>query len=69
MKKNVNESCKKEFNALLASLRYEFLNANSSYPVIINAFLNTDGTSELLDDPSKYMKTLDDNVNPPTGLR
>ncbi|CAM8925908.1 unnamed protein product [Rhodiola kirilowii] len=43
------ESCKVELKPLPASLRYEFLGPNSTYPVIVNASLTDVETQKLLD--------------------
>ncbi|CAM8895531.1 unnamed protein product [Rhodiola kirilowii] len=43
------ESCSVELKALPTSLRYEFLGPNPSLPIIVNASLNDDETSKLLD--------------------
>ncbi|CAM8912980.1 unnamed protein product [Rhodiola kirilowii] len=43
------KSCSVELKALPTSLRYEFLGPNSTLPIIVNASLNDDETSRLLD--------------------
>ncbi|CAM8935245.1 unnamed protein product [Rhodiola kirilowii] len=43
------ESCSVELKPLPTSLRYEFLGPNSTSPIIVNASLNDDETTRLLD--------------------
>ncbi|CAM8940922.1 unnamed protein product [Rhodiola kirilowii] len=43
------ESCSVELKTLPTSLRYEFLGPNSTLPIIVNASLNDNETSKLLD--------------------
>lgn len=62
MKKNVNDMKRVRNLARkrdqCSFVRNGFLDANSSNPLIIDASLNDDGTSNFLHDPTEYLKTL-----------
>ncbi|CAM8934262.1 unnamed protein product [Rhodiola kirilowii] len=62
------ESCTVELKPLPASLRYEFLGPNSTYPVIVNASLTDVETRRLLDVLRKYRPALGYSIDDLKGI-
>ncbi|CAM8876901.1 unnamed protein product [Rhodiola kirilowii] len=62
------ESCTVELKPLLASLRYEFLGPNSTYPVIVNASLTDVETQKLLDVLRKHRPALGYSIDDLKGI-
>ncbi|CAM8922840.1 unnamed protein product [Rhodiola kirilowii] len=62
------ESCAVELKPLPASLRYEFLGPNSTYPVIVNASLTDVETQKLLDVLQKHRPTLGYSIDDLKGI-
>ncbi|CAM8978312.1 unnamed protein product [Rhodiola kirilowii] len=62
------ESCTVELKPLPASLRYEFLGPNSTYPVIVNASLTDVETQRLLDVLRKYRPALGYSIDDLKGI-
>ncbi|CAM8982667.1 unnamed protein product [Rhodiola kirilowii] len=63
-----NESCSVELKALPTSLRYEFLGPNSSLPIIVNASLNDDETSKLLDVVREHKNAIGYSIDDLKGI-
>ncbi|CAM8905954.1 unnamed protein product [Rhodiola kirilowii] len=62
------ESCTVELKPLPASLRYEFLGPNSTYPVIVNASLTDVETQKLLDVLRKHRPALGYSIDDLKGI-
>ncbi|CAM8906109.1 unnamed protein product [Rhodiola kirilowii] len=62
------ESCKVELKPLPASLRYEFLGPNSTYPVIVNASLTDVETQKLLDVLREHRPALGYSIDDLKGI-
>ncbi|CAM8966103.1 unnamed protein product [Rhodiola kirilowii] len=62
------EPCKVEMKSLHASLRYEFLGPNSTYPVIVNASLNDVETQKLLDVLREHRPALGYSIDDLKGI-
>ncbi|CAM8877838.1 unnamed protein product [Rhodiola kirilowii] len=62
------ESCNVELKPLPASLRYEFLGPNSTYPVIVNASLTNVETQKLLDVLRKHRPALGYSIDDLKGI-
>ncbi|CAM8965665.1 unnamed protein product [Rhodiola kirilowii] len=62
------ESCTVELKPLPASLRYEFLGPNSTYPVIVNASLTDVETHKLLDVLRKHRPALGYSIDNLKGI-
>ncbi|CAM8902331.1 unnamed protein product [Rhodiola kirilowii] len=62
------ESCTVELKPLPASLRYEFLGPNSTYPVIVNASLTDVETQKLLDVLHKHRPALGYSIDDLKGI-
>ncbi|CAM8959639.1 unnamed protein product [Rhodiola kirilowii] len=66
--KSGKEPCKVELKPLPASLKYEFLGPNSTYPVIVNASLTDIETQKLLDVLRKYRPALGYSIDDLKGI-
>ncbi|CAM8900390.1 unnamed protein product [Rhodiola kirilowii] len=62
------EPCKVKLKPLLASLRYEFLGPNSTYPVIVNASLTDVETQRLLVVLREHRTALDYTIDDIKGI-
>ncbi|CAM8908461.1 unnamed protein product [Rhodiola kirilowii] len=62
------EPCKVELKPLPASLRYEFLGPNSTYPVIVNASLTDVETQKLLEVMCKHRPALGYSIDDLKGI-
>ncbi|CAM8975600.1 unnamed protein product [Rhodiola kirilowii] len=62
------ESCKVELKPLPASLRYEFMGPNSTYPVIVNASLTDVETQKLLDVLREHRPALGYSIDDLKGI-
>ncbi|CAM8910727.1 unnamed protein product [Rhodiola kirilowii] len=62
------EPCKVELKSLPASLRYEFLGPNSTYPVIVNASLTDVETHRLLDVLREHRPALSYSIDDIKGI-